>query len=83
MLLIFGLTHAPGLYFRAGGNIEALGLNPSPFLAIGYSIVIISVVSLFLGILWIRTKNLTVLVLVHALFDWIPKSADILEIIFP
>jgi len=81
MLLLFGLTHAPGLYFRAG-EIEAIGPAPSPFMAIGYSIVIISVVSFFLGVLWIRTKNLTLLVLGHAMFDLIPKSVEILKILF-
>lgn len=82
MLLLFGLTHAPGLYFRTGETIEAIGPAPSPLMAIGYSIVIISVVSFFLGILWIRTKNLVVLVLVHAMFDLIPKSVEILEALF-
>jgi membrane protease YdiL (CAAX protease family) len=77
MAVLFGLTHAPGLYFRSGGSIEALGVAPSPLMAIGYSIVIVSVVSLFLGFLWMRTRNLPLLMIVHAAFDWIPKIPDV------
>jgi len=82
MAVIFGLTHAPGLYFRAG-DIEALGGSPSPLLAVGYSIVIVSVVSLFLGFLWIRTKNLLLLMIVHAAFDLIPKMAGTIKAFLP
>ena len=82
MLLLFGLTHAPGLYFRRGGAIEAVGSTPSALMAIGYSIVIISMVSFFLGVLWIRTKNLMVLILVHAMFDLVPRSIHTLNVLF-
>ena len=78
MALFFGIVHAPGLYFRTGRTIEAIGPSPSPLLAIGYSIVIISVTGFYLGVLWTRTKNLVVLVLVHAAFDLVPKLAEIL-----
>lgn len=79
MALFFGITHAPGLYFRIGQTIEVIGPSPSPLLAIGYSIVIVSVTGFYLGVLWARTKNLVVLVLVHAAFDLIPMLADILS----
>ena len=72
MALLFGLTHAPGLYFSGGHGIEALGSSPSPFLAIAYSIVVISPAGLFLGTLWARTRNLWLVIIVHALFDWLP-----------
>jgi membrane protease YdiL (CAAX protease family) len=79
MVVFFGLTHAPGLYFRIGRTIEVIGPSPSPLMAVGYSILIISVTGFYLGILWARTKNLVVLMLVHAAFDVIPELADILE----
>jgi membrane protease YdiL (CAAX protease family) len=82
MIVIFGLTHAPGLYFRAGETIEALGSSPSPLMAIGYSIVVISVVSWFLGFLWIRTRNLPLLMVVHAAFDLIPKVPTVAKAFF-
>lgn len=71
--LLFGLAHAPGLYFRPATTQEAVGAHPSWLMAVGYSIVITSVAGLFLGVLWSRTKNLLVVVLVHAAGDWLPN----------
>jgi len=82
MAILFGLTHAPGLYYRSGDSIEALGASPSPLMAIGYSIVVVSVVSLFLGFLWARTRNLPILIVVHAAFDLIPKVPATLKAFF-
>ncbi len=70
--LIFGLAHAPGIYLRTGLTQEGLQ-NPSLLVAIGYSVVMISVTGFFLGILWSRTRNFGVIVIVHAMGDLLPN----------
>jgi membrane protease YdiL (CAAX protease family) len=67
--LLFGLAHAPGLYFRTSRTMEALGPNPPWYMAVGYSIVVTSVAGFFLGTLWARTKNLGLVMFVHAAGD--------------
>ncbi len=74
--LLFGLIHSPGLYLRSGMTHEALGAHPSLLMAIGYSIVILSPAGLFFGILWARTRNLLLVVLIHGAGDLIPNLAD-------
>ncbi len=70
--LIFGLAHAPGIYLRTGLTQEGLK-NPSLLVAIGYSVVMISVTGFFLGVLWARTRNFGLLVVVHAMGDLLPN----------
>lgn len=77
--LLFGLVHAPGLYLRTNMTQEGLSANPSLGMAIGYSIVITSVAGLFLGVLWARTRNFLVLVLVHAAADLLPNTLPTLR----
>jgi membrane protease YdiL (CAAX protease family) len=48
-------------------------------MAIGYSIVITSVAGFFLGVLWARTRNFLVLVLVHAAADLLPNMLPTLR----
>jgi len=71
--VLFGLAHAPGYYLRAAAAREAPGSHPSPFMAVGYSIVMISLAGLLMGVLWMRTKNFVVVVLVHAAGDLLPN----------
>jgi membrane protease YdiL (CAAX protease family) len=71
--VLFGLVHAPGFYLRPAATQEALGSHPSLFMALGYSIVLTSLAGLFLGVLWMRTKNFAVLVIVHAAGDLLPN----------
>jgi len=73
MALVFGLAHAPGFIFRHAGVVEGLGANPSPLEAIAYSIVILSVSGVFLGIVWARTKNLFAVIIIHAATDLLPN----------
>ena len=73
MSVIFGLAHAPGLYLRTGLTQEGLAPHPSLLMAIGYSIVITSVAGFFLGVLWARTRNFAVVVVVHAMGDLLPN----------
>jgi membrane protease YdiL (CAAX protease family) len=71
--VLFGLAHAPGLYLRTAATGEALGSHPSLLMAVGYSIVMTSLAGLFMGVLWMRTKNFAVLVIVHAAGDLLPN----------
>lgn len=76
---LFGLVHAPGFYLRASVTLEALGPSPSLATAIAYSLVITSVAGIFLGVLWARTRNLAVVVIVHAAADLIPNLLPFLK----
>src|SRR5271169_4811962 len=77
--LIFGLVHAPGLYLRTDITQEGLAAHPSLLMAVGYSIVITSVAGFFLGVLWARTRNFLVLILVHAATDLLPNTLPTLR----
>jgi membrane protease YdiL (CAAX protease family) len=77
--LLFGLVHAPGLYLRSGATQEGLSANPSLLMAVGYSIVITSVAGFFLGVLWARTQNFLLLVLVHTAADLLPNTLPTLR----
>jgi len=79
MALLFGLVHAPGLYLRTSVTQEGLSGHPSIWMAIGYSIVITSVAGFFLGVLWARTRNFLVLILVHAAADLLPNTLPTLR----
>jgi membrane protease YdiL (CAAX protease family) len=73
MSLIFGLAHAPGFIFRHAGEVEGLGANPTSLDAIAYSIVVLAVSGITLGVIWARTKNLFALMLIHAAGDLLPN----------
>ena len=79
MSVIFGLAHAPGLYLRTGLTQEGLSPHPSLLMAVGYSIVITSVAGFFLGVLWARTRNFAVVVVVHAMGDLLPNVVPTLR----
>lgn len=71
--LLFGLVHAPGFYLRPAATMETLGANPSLLMAVGYSLAMTSLAGLFLGVLWMRTRNFAVVVIVHAAGDLLPN----------
>jgi membrane protease YdiL (CAAX protease family) len=79
MSLLFGLAHAPGLYLRTGAMQEGVGAHPSLLMAVGYSVVITSVAGFFLGVLWARTRNLPLLMVVHAAGDFVPNLVPMLK----
>lgn len=70
--LIFGLVHAPGMYLRGAGVIEGIGGAPSLLTCICYCIAVLSVPGIFFGILWMRTRNLWILMGIHAVTDLVP-----------
>ena len=75
--VLFGLAHAPGLYLRGAGAFEGFAGPPSLLLSVAYSIVVMSVAGLFLGTLWARTRNLLLVVAVHAAADLVPQLVDV------
>jgi membrane protease YdiL (CAAX protease family) len=77
--LFFALAHAPGYYLRGGGTLDNLGLHPSIFISIGYSIILLSVLGFFLSIIWSRTKNLWLVMAIHAFGDLLPNLADFVK----
>lgn len=79
MAVAFGLAHAPGLYLRPELMGEAMGTHPSLLRAVGFSLVMTSVSSFLYGILWMRTRNLWVVAVVHAAQDWLPTLVDTLR----
>jgi membrane protease YdiL (CAAX protease family) len=74
------LAHAPGLYLRGGGALDNLGQHPSLFMSIGYSILMMSVAGFFLAIIWSKTKNLWIVMTIHAFGDLLPNLPDFIKI---
>lgn len=77
--LFFGLAHAPGFYLRGSGILDNLGTNPSLFMSIGYSILVLSVAGFFLAIIWSRTRNLWLVMAVHAFVDLLPGISEFIN----
>jgi uncharacterized protein len=77
--LLFGLAHAPGLWLRGGGVIEGLGAAPSPLVALAYSVTTMAVAGLVFGVLWLRTRNWLLLVVLHGLTDALSNTAGFME----
>jgi len=75
--LVFGLAHAPGIYLRGADSITAGDGSPSLVAAVCYSIAVLSVTGFFLGLVWARTKNLLVVVMIHAAGDLLPNFAEL------
>ena len=73
--LLFGLAHAPGLYLRPELTGEGLG-EANLLLAVGYSVVILSVAGFLFGTLWLRTRNFLLVALLHGLNDCVPAIAE-------
>lgn len=74
--LIFGLAHAPGLYLRGFGETEGVSETmPFGFWA-AYTICTMSVGGIFLGIIWNKTKNLYLVMSLHAMIDLIPNFSE-------
>jgi membrane protease YdiL (CAAX protease family) len=70
--LVFGLAHAPGLYLRGA---ESEGISEQlPFgFWLSYCIVNMSIAGIFIAITWSKTKNLYLVMALHAMVDLIPN----------
>jgi len=76
--LIFGLAHAPGLYLRGA---ESEGMSEQlPFIFwAAYTISAMCVAGIFLGIVWQRTKNLYLVMALHAMVDLLPNLPEFIH----
>jgi len=76
--LIFGLSHAPGLYLR-GAESECVGEQQSFLFWSAYTVAYMSVAGIFPGIVWQRTKNLWLVMAIHATVDLLPNISDFIK----
>ncbi len=76
--LLFGLAHAPGLYLRGGPGVD--GWSHDPIEVAAYTIATLSPVGLLFGVVYMRTKSLVLVVLLHGLVDVLPNLAGFIQI---
>lgn len=76
--IIFGLVHAPGLYLRGAGSEGIEEQLPFSFFS-AYTIVYMSTAGLFLGIIYNKTKNLWLVIAIHAAVDLLPNLDDFIQ----
>ena len=76
MAAVFGLAHVPGFILRQSGVNDDLGTAPSVLASIGYSLSVIAVGGLMFGVVWMRTKNLFALMIIHAATDLLPNLSE-------
>lgn len=72
--LLFGLAHAPGYVLRGAGVADGLGMRPTVADAAAYAIAVPAVASFLFAVLWNRTRNLYVGIIVHAAVDALPQA---------
>lgn len=77
--ILFGLAHAPGYYLRWEVTGAELFSEPSLLFALCYSVAVISVAGLLMGVIWLRTRSLVVLVAVHAAGDLLPNTVEMMQ----
>lgn len=70
--LLFGLAHAPGYVLRGAGLPDDLGVHPSAAQAVAYAVAVPALAALPFALLWARTRNLYVVMIVHAAIDTLP-----------
>jgi membrane protease YdiL (CAAX protease family) len=77
--LLFGLAHAPGMYFREAGMVEGLGANPSFLDTISYSIAVQSTAGLPFAIIWSKTRNIWLVMSIHAAADLLSNYPELMK----
>lgn len=70
--LLFALSHLPGLYLR-GAESEGIDRPRSILFWASFCIANMSVAGIALGIVWWRTKNLYLVMALHAVIDLLPN----------
>ena len=78
--LIFALAHVPGLWMRSGDTVA--GHSKDLVHVIAYAVATLSPAGLYLGFVWSRTRSLLLVVLLHALIDVLPNTADFARLWF-
>ena len=76
--LIFGLAHVPGLYLR-GAESEGISEQLPAWFWLSYCIVNMSIAGIFLGIIWSKTRNLYLVIILHAVVDLLPNVNDFIH----
>lgn len=76
--LLFALAHVPGLYLRGAQSEGVTEQMPLTFW-LSYCIINMSVAGIFLGIIWSRTKNLFLVMALHAVTDLLPNTAPLIH----
>ena len=76
--IVFGLVHAPGLYLRGAGSEGIEEQLPFSFFC-AYTIAYMSTAGLFLGIIYNKTKNLWLVMAIHAMVDLLPNFDDFVK----
>lgn len=76
--LIFALSHLPGLYLR-GGESEGMDHPLSFWFWTCYCIANMSVAGIALGIIWWKTKNLYLVMALHAVIDLLPNLSSFIS----
>lgn len=76
--LLFGLAHAPGLYWRGAHAMEGVS-EATPLWAVAYSIVMIAPAGIAFGVLWARTRSLWLVVALHGTVDLLPQLAPFIR----
>jgi membrane protease YdiL (CAAX protease family) len=77
--LLFGLVHAPGMYFREAGVSEGLGESPTVLSVVGYCIAVQATASLPFAVLWQKTRNIWLVMAVHAMVDLLSNAPDLIR----
>lgn len=73
--MIFALAHVPGLYFRIFDGGQSI------WFVLSYAMLILAPASVVFGILWMRTRNLLLLIAIHASVDTIPNFPSLTALI--
>ncbi|HZZ35336.1 MAG TPA: CPBP family intramembrane glutamic endopeptidase [Caulobacteraceae bacterium] len=72
--VLFALAHVPGLWLRSGADV--IGHSPSVIEVIAYAVAVLSPAGVLMGVMWLRTRSLLLVVLLHALIDVLPNTAE-------
>ena len=76
--LIFGIAHAPGLFIRGGPGVD--GWSTDPWQVVAYTFAVLAPMGLLFGLIYVRTKSLLLVVLLHGLVDVLPNMSEFIEI---
>lgn len=76
--ILFALAHAPGLYLRGGGG-DSHGVAADPIQVAAYTIAMLSPISVLFGFMYMRTKSLLLVVLLHGAVDVLPNLGDFIR----
>lgn len=76
--LAFGIAHAPGLNLRGASLLEGVGTLTAGW-AVVYAIAMIAPVGVVFGVLWARTRWLSMVVVLHGVVGLIPQLAGFIH----